>query len=1727
MEVVELKVQVEKSQLAALEKDIKALQSKRIKISVDASGFDALSKSTKSTAQSVQAYGSAVAQAQGSGTKLTQAQQKAAAATEKTAAAYTKAAQSAEKAQSAQAQYASQAEKSASATSKAAAQTEKMSKSASLLGDSLGNVAVKMAAWQVMGDLVATPIRALKEALDTMKAVDDQLVDVRKVTGFTETQMKALEEQSYATASAYGEAADEYLASVAEFARAGYGEQAEALAELSTKTKIVGDTTAEVANQFLLSVDAAYQYQGSVEKLSAVLDGVNEIDNKYATSISNIAEGLGKVAPIAAQAGVGVDELSAAIGTITAVTQRSGTEAATAFRALMLNIMGDTKTEIDEGVTWTTGEIAGLRDVLKIYASDVVEAADATGSLINPMEAIGALAQSMEDGVLTEQKLMEMVSDIGGKLRTSQLLALIQNWDMYESMLADFSNAAGSADKEVENAMNSWSRKAEVLKNTWTQFVQGMLSTDTIKGGIDGLTGVIDALDSKAGHAAIEFAALSLAITGVAKAGSALKGSKIVETLAGISDTFNLQKSLGAMEGVTGAKNTLGAVGGTLASIGKTLAKSPVVWAAAIMAVVEVVDLLTVSFEEQSEKVQELQSQYDQLNAEGGTLDTLQKRVAAGEQLNSQEQKNLTILQAQSDELERQLRLEQEKAIEIWQRDYGTGAIGAEYGDQRTGDYRVETRDVTATKALTEAQAELNNAFMDGRMSEEEFRDGLSGVIANGKDYYDSLMMIKDAGYEVSEAQEEFIRRYELMVDQLGNTEEGLMAVRLTMENFTKAWEVAGEADMSKTVVNVDALKQALEDAGATAEQIQAVLDNMAEDESVVQISVEGDTEDALEALEELGIAIESEDGKTITINYDSLVEMGQEIGLTQEQITILAGNLEALGNVNFSDTEGNILSLKELMLGLGEIKVDMSPLALAAQNAANEADQTKGKFVDLGETKANPDITVTGAEAAKKAADGVAQALRNIPTAVTSTITVKREGATSVLAKNAGGTQNFGGGLTLLGDEPSPDRSPKPELVVANGSAFLAGTEGPEVRNLPKGAQIYSYSDTKKIFGRGGTGKEFPAFASGTVSLWKYWGNKNTTSSSGGSSSGGSSSSESSGKGSSSSSSSSSKSTGSSKKSRGSSGSSSGKDARQEELEDQIKLLESELDLMEAQGRPAGELAAKMREIQRALHEQAEYMRSIGGDQTEINKLSKEWWDVQKDIKEAYQDEMESTRDLLESQLELMENQGRSAEERIRKLEEIQDNLHEEADYLRSIEASQEEINELSNEWWDIQKDIKEIQKDLWDELEEAVDKELERAKEARDLELAALDKAKEKLDEERQAKEEKLTLEEKILAVQEAQAALANAQNERTIRTYNAATGQWEWVADAETVKSAAEALEDAEKDLEDYKADLEYQAAVDAIEARREAIESAYEALEESWEDIIDSVQEPTREISEILDDIAKNGTPLMKQQIDNVGKLLGDLNNYIEGAIGSTTGESYYGGGGLPSMDFTSEGTDYSALMDRAQTVEEFNHWASLREEKMEAQGIDPEAEGWRTNAEIFEEWKAKNPGWEAGVGSSAGILGGGSSGGSSSGSSSGVSSAVSGVASSIGSAIAGALGGGAKKAYDSGGVLKGLGGIKATAEDEMILPPDITAAMLSPAADATFQARLAELGVLYGAKSGPVTLPAGVSQSRDSHDHHGDSYTFGDVTLTEEQARGMTVYELAQRSRSLGLYGWQH
>lgn len=1116
---------------------------------------------------------------------------------------------------------------------------------ADLMGKSFGKIVAQMAMWQLLGNAIAGVKRSFTEALETMKGVDDEMVTIRKVTGATTAELDKIEKQAYETASAYGVAADEYLNSVANFSRAGYGEQASALAELATKTQIVGDTDAETAQQFLLSVDAAYQYKGSIEQLTKGLDGANEIDNKYATSISKIAEGLGKVAPIAAQAHVGVDELTAAIGTITAVTQRSGTEASTALRALFLNIIGDTKTEIDEGVTWTTGEIAGLRDVIKIYAKDAYDAAQATGSVIDPMKAIAGLAQSMKDGLLTEQQLMEMVSDIGGKLRTSQLLALIQNWDMYESMLGDFANAAGSADKEVENALDSWSRKTEILHNKWTEFVSHLVETNTIKDALDVVIGLVEFLDSDTGRLVIQMGLLAGAVALANKGLTALMTQTAIGTFFGTL-TSAIGGNAMAMTQLTGQMKNLLAV---LPKIG--------IGAAIFAALAVAISLSTEkarAYEKSLEDVKAAQSALDETKSEYDEL------INKTEELTDAEKRRLEVLQATREEQEKQLEAAKKKAWEDWNAIHGTGAtvivdgMDANTGGMAVGAAKTERMDIVALRNYREELAQIEEQYRAGEMSAGEYYTALEKLNAAREESVETIRAAIAAGYDVTEEQKALVAAYDNTSIILGKV------------------------------------------TGITYEWIASLIE---------EARAAGTAEDAL---------------------YD----------------TVSAAKI-------LSNTK---LDLNQQIQALAMLRFQLEQTAIQAAYTAKE--------------------------------------------------------------------------ISLVG--------------------LLTGTVG----------NIISSTVSSVLDGAGSAGQESGVSAAA------------------GSSSGGSS---------------------------GSGGSSD---------------------------------AAERKRAQAAIKE-------------------------------------------LEKQ--------RDAE----------------------IEPLEDQIDALKKQ-----------------------NEEIERGEKLEELKLDVLKK----------------------------QDALLNARNERTVRQYNAATGQWEWVADANKVKDAEEDLENAKKDLRDYEREVELDLAVAELEARIEAIKAAYQIKIDAWQD-------------------------------------------YLDGLDGAVAAEGEY------------LNTSVKQNKDAAEAIADA--WEEAAERKRKAQAAISAAAGAAADVP-----SSTNPSTSAAVSGAVG----------------GAANSPSSTKPSASGAVAGAVGGAAKPKpsggggvnkvarYDSGGVLKGLGGIKATVDDEMVLPPDITEKMLRPSANGVFRQRMGELGYLYGVERPAAQNMAGKSDNRSYTDHSGPEYHYGSITLTEEQAETTTVAELRRMAHHLQPYG---
>jgi TP901 family phage tail tape measure protein len=788
----------------------KRLSSTPIEIKVNAGAVDKVSKSVIQLAKEQTKQATASAKQAAAEAKVQVAQEKTKQTSNRLAAQQEKTAQSANRLATGQT-------KAASATQKAGTEAQKTSALTDLLGDSLGRIVAKQAAWQLIGNGIAAVKNSFVEALSTMKEVDSELATVRKVTGMTKDEMDALGESAYSTASKYGVAANEYLQNVSTFARAGYKEAAQGLGELAIKTQLVGDTDQETASQFLLSADAAWKYHGNVEKLSLALDEANTIDNNYATSIQKIAEGLPIVANVASMAGMSMEETMAMLGTITATTQESGTKAATAARALILNILGDTTTEISDGVTATEESVQSLSGILQKYAPDVVAAAEATGKLINPMEAIEALSKAAKDGLISEADLMQMVSALGGKLRTNQLLALLENFDMYKSMLADMGVAAGSADQEVSVMLDTWDAKANILKNTWTEFVSNMADTSLIKGGLDVITGLVKVLDSDFGHLVVTVAGVTAAFALISKGAVALK--------TGITALALAQGPLAA---------------GTLASAAalKTLTAAmlanPLFWVAGATAViygiVKAVDALTVTYEEQAQILSDLESEYETTYGKGTRFDELKSRV---NELTIAEQNEYNILKMRNDEAERQLQLARDAEYDKWMDANWSKktAVSSDTFDSKAGQSSTLGAD-TVSKFRRELAA-AHDEYAKGETTLTEYRNAILDIASNYDDLYDKLVAYKKDGREIGEDAEALIALYEFIAKKSSEIDtSGTDAVADSSEEVKNSVDAATEA-----LQRYNAELDGLADKEANANAMQTAFNNAMKDFQAGKVS--------------------------------------------------------------------------------------------------------------------------------------------------------------------------------------------------------------------------------------------------------------------------------------------------------------------------------------------------------------------------------------------------------------------------------------------------------------------------------------------------------------------------------------------------------------------------------------------------------------------------------------------------------------------------------------------------------------------------------------------------------------------------------------------------------------------------------------------------------------------------------------------------------------------------
>ena len=198
---------------------------------------------------------------------------------------------------------------------------------------------------------------------------------------------------------------------------------------------------------------------------------VTEGTNRNSVAMADMATAMTKAGTVASSYNVSIEDLSAMIGTMESVTKLGGEEVGTGIKSILINLQNI-----------SSSKITGTLD--KANAS-MTEMKNGIEQLRNPIEILKDLAKTFNSLDEKDPLRAEILTNIGGKYQATKLAALLQNMDMFDKMLVDYSQGSGSAMEEASKSANNLQGRLNALSNSWTELVNSVIQSDTLKTGVN------------------------------------------------------------------------------------------------------------------------------------------------------------------------------------------------------------------------------------------------------------------------------------------------------------------------------------------------------------------------------------------------------------------------------------------------------------------------------------------------------------------------------------------------------------------------------------------------------------------------------------------------------------------------------------------------------------------------------------------------------------------------------------------------------------------------------------------------------------------------------------------------------------------------------------------------------------------------------------------------------------------------------------------------------------------------------------------------------------------------------------------------------------------------------------------------------------------------------------------------------------------------------------------
>jgi TP901 family phage tail tape measure protein len=351
--------------------------------------------------------------------------------------------------------------------------------------------------------LIAYGARAVRSMYDNVVEVDTAMTELYRVTDLTSKQYDKLYENMISSAKEYGASLTDIITSTADWVRLGFdADTANQLSEITTMYQHISDLDNATAVENLVTAYKGFQdqlltlYNGDeAAAIQYIADIFNELGNNYAVAAEDVGAALTKSASALELAGNTIQQSAAMVVGITEVTQ-DPEKAGSSLKILSLRLRGmkGQLEELGEEVDENVESISKMQTQILNFTGGKVNIFNDDGSFKSTYEIMQGIAEIYDD--LSDTDKADLLETIAGKNRANDVAALISNWEQVEAAMKSAMEAEGSAAAENEKYMESLKGHLDALKASWQSLSETIMSSEFVKVLIDGLTGLVNVLDT-------------------------------------------------------------------------------------------------------------------------------------------------------------------------------------------------------------------------------------------------------------------------------------------------------------------------------------------------------------------------------------------------------------------------------------------------------------------------------------------------------------------------------------------------------------------------------------------------------------------------------------------------------------------------------------------------------------------------------------------------------------------------------------------------------------------------------------------------------------------------------------------------------------------------------------------------------------------------------------------------------------------------------------------------------------------------------------------------------------------------------------------------------------------------------------------------------------------------------------------------------------------------------